>query len=93
VAKEKVTLTVDTAQLAELRQLVGARIMSSAVEHALAEYLAKARHFAAVDEWLAEMDRDDGPVPPETLEWARELVDKWLTGAKSGRRSAPKKVG
>jgi hypothetical protein len=67
--------------------------MSSAVEQALAEYLAKVRHFAAVDEWLDEMEREDGPVPPETLEWARKLVDDWLAGAKSGRRPARKKVG
>ena len=39
MAKEKVTLTVDTAQLEELRRVAGARSMSSAVEMALAEYL------------------------------------------------------
>lgn len=93
MSKEKVTLTVDTAQLEELRRLVGARSMSSAVEQALAEYLAKVRHFAAVDEWLAEMERGDGPVPPETLEWARKLVDDWLGDAKPSRRPGRKKVG
>jgi predicted transcriptional regulator len=73
VPKEKVTLTVDTGQLEELRRLVGARSMSSTVELALADYLAKQRHLAAVDEWLAEMERDDGPIPQEYLDWADEV--------------------
>jgi hypothetical protein len=75
MAKEKVTLTVDTEQLRQLRLLVGARSMSSAVEIALAEYLAKLRHFAAVDEWLAEMEREHGPIPQEYLDWADEVFE------------------
>jgi predicted transcriptional regulator len=92
VPKEKVTLTVDTEQLQELRRLVGARSMSSAVEMALAEYLAKVRHFAAVDEWLAEMDREHGPVPQEILEWAEKQVDDWLVDRKPARRATRKRV-
>jgi len=34
-------------------------------------------HFAAVDEWLAEMDAEYGPVPPEIQAWATRLVDEW----------------
>ena len=92
--KEKVTLTVDTEQLEEVRRLLGARSMSSAVETALAEYLAKLRHFTAVDEWLAEMERDHGPVPQETLEWAAHLVDDWLAAKnrRSGSDRRPKKA-
>jgi hypothetical protein len=77
MAKEKVTLTLDGAQLAELRSAVGARSLSAAVDNAVAAYLAKLRHLAAVDEWLTELERDHGPIPPETLEWAAQLVDQW----------------
>ncbi len=35
------------------------------------------RHLAAVDEWLAELDREHGPVPVETLEWAAHLIEDW----------------
>jgi hypothetical protein len=85
--KEKVTLTLDGAKLQELRRLVGARSLSSAVDAALAAHLARIRHLAAVDEWLAELDREHGPVPTETLEWAARLVQKW----ERGRR--PRKTG
>ena len=34
-------------------------------------------HFAAVDEWLAEMDAEYGQVPPEIQAWATQLVDEW----------------
>ena len=35
------------------------------------------RHLAAVDEWLGEFDREHGPVPVETLEWAAHLIEGW----------------
>ena len=77
MAKEKVTLTLDAGRLAELRGQVGSRSVSAAVDTALAAYLDKLRHFAAVDEWLAELDREHGPVPVETLEWAAHLIEDW----------------
>ncbi len=77
MAKEKVTLTLDGDQLAELRQLVGARSLSAAVDGAVAAHLARLRHLVAVDEWLAEMEREHGPIPDETLEWAARLVERW----------------
>jgi hypothetical protein len=77
VAKEKVTLTLDAEQLAELRRLVGARSLSSAVDSAVAAYLARVRHLTAVDDWLAELEREHGPIPTETLEWAAQLVEQW----------------
>ena len=77
------TLTLDSERLRELRSLVGARSLSAAVDDAVSAYLSKARHLAAVDEWLAEMDRDHGPVPAETLEWAARLVDQWSSGRES----------
>lgn len=83
--KEKVTLTLDTEQLEELRSLVDARSLSSTVDHAVGAYLARLRHLRAVDEWLAELEADHGPVDPETLEWAARIVDDW---ASTGDRPA-----
>ena len=77
MAKEKVTLTLDGDQLEELRRTVGARSLSAAVDSAVAAYLARVRHLAAVDEWLVELEREHGPVPTETLEWAAHLVEQW----------------
>ncbi|MBW3649791.1 MAG: type II toxin-antitoxin system CcdA family antitoxin [Actinobacteria bacterium] len=84
MAKEKVTLTLDADQLEELRTLVGPRSLSATVDGAVAAYLARMRHLHAVDEWLAELEREHGPVPPETLEWAAQIVDQWRpTGSSS----------
>lgn len=77
MAKEKVTLTLDSDQLEELRRLVGARSLSAAVDSSVAAYLARVRHLQAVDAWLAELERQHGPVPQETLEWAAQIVDQW----------------
>jgi hypothetical protein len=77
MAKEKVTLTLDGAQVEELRRVAGARSLSAAVDSAVAAYLGRLRHLAAVDEWLAELERDHGPIPNETLEWAAKLVEQW----------------
>ncbi len=85
MAKEKVTLTLDADRLGELRALVGGRSLSAAVDAAVAAYLARLRHFAAVDEWLVELEREHGPVPPETLEWAARLVDDWQETLSEGQ--------
>lgn len=84
--KEKITLTLDAGRLAELRAQVGSRSVSAAVDAALAAYLDRLRHGAAVDEWLAELERDHGPVPVETLEWAARLVDDWEASQAERRR-------
>ena len=84
MAKEKVTLTLDAANLAALRSLVGARSLSATVDAAIAAHLARVKHFAAVDQWLEGAEKDHGPVPPETIEWAARLVDGWA--GKRGRR-------
>ncbi len=86
MAKEKVTLTLDAANLAALRALVGPRSLSAAVDAAVAERITRLRHLAAVDEWLAELETSYGPVPPETLEWAARLVDDWEAN-RTGRRA------
>jgi hypothetical protein len=44
------------------------------------------RHLAAVDDWLAELERLHGPIQPETLEWAAQLVERWESGAAPARR-------
>ncbi|HEY3115199.1 MAG TPA: CopG family transcriptional regulator [Chloroflexota bacterium] len=85
MAKEKVTLTLDSSQLEELRLLVGARSLSAAVDSAVAAHLSRLRHLEAVDEWLLELEREHGPVPNETLEWAAQVVDGWAAQAQQSR--------
>lgn len=77
MAKEKVTLTLDTAQLSTLREIAGARSLSAAVDEAVRAHLARLRHLAAVDQWLAELEREHGPVPDDNVEWAARIVDSW----------------
>lgn len=81
MAKEKVTLTLDADHLAALRARVGSRSLSAAVDAAVAAYLDHLVHLAAVDEWLAELEAEHGPVPAETLEWAARLVEDWESQA------------
>jgi hypothetical protein len=88
MAKEKVTLTLDGDRIEELRVLVGARSLSAAVDSAITAYLTRVRHLAAVDEWLAELERAHGPVAPETLDWAARLVDEWDAGTRKRHRRA-----
>ncbi len=91
MAKEKVTLSLDTDSLRALRELVGARSVSAAVDDAVGAHVARLRHLAAVDEWLAELERAYGPIPPETLEWAAQIVERWESSttrpARRSRRS------
>lgn len=84
MAKEKVTLTLDAQRLAELRVQAGARSLSAAVDSAVGAYLARLRHLGAVDEWLVELEREHGPIPPETLQWAADLVDSWVADRDAG---------
>ncbi|MHB1924884.1 MAG: CopG family transcriptional regulator [Acidimicrobiales bacterium] len=92
MAKEKVTLTLDAGQLEELRGLAGARSLSAAVDGAVAAHLAKWRHLSAVDDWLAELERDHGPIPAETLEWAAQAVGQWET-RRNERSGQSRRVG
>ena len=79
MVKEKVTLTLDTAQLEELRSLIDARSLSTTVDKAVGAYLSRLRHLRAVDGWLAELEAEHGPVDPETLEWAARIVEDWAS--------------
>lgn len=42
---------------------------------------------SAVDECLSELAREHGPIPPQALEWAAEVVGDW--GAARGKRPRP----
>ena len=77
MAKEKITLTLDSGRLEELRRIAGARSISAAVDRAVEAYLGRLRHLAAVSDWLAELEQEHGPVPAETLDWAAKIVDQW----------------
>lgn len=85
--KEKVTVTLDASRLAELRAQVGGRGVSSALDDALAAHLERRRHQRAVDDWLAELDADHGPVATETLEWAARLVEDWADAGGTAREA------
>lgn len=82
------TLTLDVENLAAVRSLVGSRSMSATVDAALSAHVARLRHLAAVDEWLAELDQEHGPVPPETLEWAAHIIDEWSERPGRGHHKA-----
>jgi hypothetical protein len=41
--------------------VAGARSLSAAVDSAVAAYLANWRHLVAIDDWLAELEREHGP--------------------------------
>lgn len=86
--KEKVTLTLDAELLRELRTLVGSRSLSASVDDAVEAHVMLLRHLAAVDDWLAEMDAQYGPVPDQTLEWAARLVDEWDANRKRATRAS-----
>lgn len=86
--KEKVTLTLDSGNLRELRALVGARSLSVAADAAVRSYLERLRHLGAVDKWLVELERAHGPIPVETLEWAARLVGDWDASRSKRRRQA-----
>jgi hypothetical protein len=57
--------------------LVGSRSISAAIDDAVAAHVLRLRHRTAVDDWLAELERAYGPIPPDTLEWAKQLVERW----------------
>jgi hypothetical protein len=87
MSKEKVTLTLDVQKLSELRTFVGAKSLSSAVDAAITAELARRRHLAAVDDWLAELDEKHGPPSPEARAWAARVVDDWSKPKNRRRRT------
>jgi hypothetical protein len=87
MGKEKVTLTLDAETLAGLRAIAGAKSLSASVDSAIAAHLARLRHLAAVDSWLLQLEQKHGPIPPETLDWAARIVDRWAGPAKRRRKA------
>jgi hypothetical protein len=88
MTKEKVTLTLDAQRMGELRSLVGPRSLSATVDAAVEAHLGRLRHLHAVDEWLADLEREHGPVPHETLEWAAQLIQRWSEARSTSARQA-----
>lgn len=87
MAKEKLTLTLDATNVAALRDLAGARSLSSGVDDAVAARVAQLRHLAAVDVWLAELETAHGPVPEPLRTWAAGQVEQWDTLDRAPRRT------
>lgn len=83
MAKEKVTLTLDSEQLGELRRLIDARSLSSTVDEAVRAYLAHQRHLDAVDRWLDELEERFGPVDADAQTWAAGVMERWDAAARS----------
>jgi hypothetical protein len=75
--RQKITLTLDAAAVAELRRRVGARSLSAVVDQAVAAHLDHLRHLSAIDRWLAAMEREHGPVPKAALDWAEAQIEAW----------------
>jgi hypothetical protein len=69
-----------TLRAAAVSGSLAAAHAEAAIDSAVAAYLIKWRHLAAVDDWLAELERAHGPVPAETLEWAAQFVERWDAG-------------
>jgi Arc/MetJ family transcription regulator len=65
---EKVSLTLDEELLAEAREVVGTRKLSSYVNRALRHQLQHDR----VAGLLAELEQEHGPIGPEILEEVRK---------------------
>ena len=69
MAVSKVSLSIDEEVLDEARARAGHRELSAYVNDALSRQLQHDR----LGEFLAEMETESGPIPPEMLEEAREL--------------------
>jgi Arc/MetJ family transcription regulator len=69
MAVAKVSLSLDADLLAEARERAGRRELSAYVNEALRRKLAHDR----LGEYLAQMEAEHGPIPPEMIEEARQL--------------------
>jgi Arc/MetJ family transcription regulator len=67
MATEKVSLTLEEELLAEAREVVGARGLSTYVNRALRHQLQHDR-LAGL---LAELEREQGPIDPQVIEEVR----------------------
>jgi Arc/MetJ family transcription regulator len=81
---EKVSLTLDEELLAEAREVVGTRKLSSYVNQALRNQLQHDR----IAGLLAELEQEHGPVEPQILEEVRQAWPGPGERATTKRRSA-----
>ncbi len=79
MAVSKVSLTIDENLLAEARNRVGRRELSSYVNEALRRLLAHDR----LQDLLADMEAEAGPIPEDVMAEARQV---WLGDEQSSRR-------
>lgn len=68
MSTEKVSLTLEEDLLAEAREAVGARGLSSYVNRALRHQLQRDR----LTGLLAELEREQGPIEPRVMEEVRQ---------------------
>ena len=92
MAKEKVTMTLDTETLAALRRLVGRRGLSAAVNDAVTNHVKKLEQFAMIDSALAQREAKYGPIPPEVLDWAEKVWVDFEAEANHRRKAPAKKA-
>lgn len=76
MSKETITVVLDGELVAELRQLRDPQTLFATVEAVLKDRVQHLRHLVAVDEWLAEMETEDGPVSPGERAWAEAVFDR-----------------
>jgi Arc/MetJ family transcription regulator len=79
---EKVSLSLEEELLAEAREAVGGRGLSSYVNQALRQQLQRDR----LTRLLVELDQEKGPVDPRVIEEVRKAwpaAEEWISGRKS----------
>lgn len=74
MSKERFILTLDSKPLRALRRLVGARNLSAEVDTAIAAYIARQRHLAAVERKHG-IGRKLRGIPQGTLRSAKVFLD------------------
>lgn len=68
--KVKLSVTLDSGSVHDLRRRVGSRGLSAVLNEALRNELTRLRQEEALDQWLEELEAEDGPIPSK-------LLDKW----------------
>ena len=75
MAKEKATITVDRAKLAEARALLGARSASAAIDIALSDVIRRARIRRDIEAYTKVPQTDDETALGETRQEWPDLAD------------------
>lgn len=84
MAVSKVSLSIEEEVLAEVRERVGRRELSSYVTDALRHQLQHDR----IGELLGDMEAESGPIPDDLMEEARQLWRGPAAAPKPRRRDA-----